>query len=107
VIGTRKILFLSFIVATVFACSSNNSVESDVQSDQEIGRSVFKDKCVICHGNDGRKGLGGAKLLPNSTLSVAQRVELISQGKGKMMPYAGVLTPQEIKAVAEYTTTLK
>lgn len=103
----QKILFLSFLVTTILACSSTSGVETDVRTSQEIGQSVFKDKCVICHGKDGRKGLGGAKLLPNSTLSVAERIDLISKGKGKMMPYEGVLSPEEIKAVAEYTTTLK
>lgn len=103
---TQKILCF-FILGTFWTCSSEPSAERGTLTGLDLGQSVFEDKCTVCHGNDGRKGLVGAKTIPESTFSVAERIELISRGKGKMMPYEGILTPEEIKAVAEYTATLK
>lgn len=46
-------------------------------------------------------------MLPDSRLSVEERVLLITHGKGTMMPYKGILSKEEIRQVAEYTLTLK
>jgi hypothetical protein len=48
-----------------------------------------------------------AKILPESKLTKEQRIQIVLQGKGNMMPYKGVLSMQEIEAVVDYTLTLK
>ena len=99
---------LGSVLMLVWACSTGSGEKNlDASKKPVTGQSVYKTHCAICHGDDGRKGFAGAKLLPESMLSVAERVALITRGKGAMMPFADVLKTDEIKAVAEYTTTLK
>lgn len=69
--------------------------------------AVFRQKCVLCHGADGALGLNGAKNLGESTLSLEDRINIITNGKKLMAPFNTVLSPEEIKAAAEYTQTLK
>ncbi len=71
------------------------------------GMDVFRQKCVTCHGADGTLGLNGAKDLTQSTLTLEERVNIITNGKKLMTPFGTVLRPEEIQAVAEYTQALK
>ncbi len=93
------------LLALVWACGGG---ETQTETDPTaLGKKLYKTQCSICHGDDGRKGLSGAKLIPESALDVKQRITLITKGKGNMMPYAGILSEEEIEAVAAYTMTLK
>ena len=71
------------------------------------GKAIFAAKCAACHGADG-KGQGsmgkklGVKDLTASKLSAAEMEAMVVSGKGKMTPFAGKLTPAEIKDVAAY-----
>jgi len=71
------------------------------------GFQIYKQHCVTCHGDNGKMGLNGAKPLPESKMTLEERITHISNGKGAMQPYKGILSPEEIKAVAEYTFQLK
>lgn len=71
------------------------------------GMAVFRQYCVVCHGADGKLGLNGAKDLSVSALTLEERLNIITNGKKLMTPFNEVLSPEEIKAVAEYTLTLK
>lgn len=64
------------------------------------GASLYKANCVVCHGNDGKLGLSGAKDLSISTLGVAEMKELILHGKG-LMPAAQV-NEEQAAAIADY-----
>lgn len=103
----RSSLILFFVLAIVWSCGSAGESENGRIIGEDLGKQLFKTNCAICHGDDGRKGLSGAKMIPESELSVKQRIQLINQGKGNMMPYRGLLSEEEIAAVANYTTTLK
>lgn len=70
------------------------------------GMAIFRQYCVTCHGADGKLGLNGAKDLTLSTLTLDERINVITYGKKVMTPFNEVLTPEEIKAVAEYTQKL-
>ncbi len=96
-----------FLLAIVWACGGNQSETQKETDPLALGKKLYKTQCSICHGDDGRKGLSGAKLIPESTLDMKQRIMLITKGKGNMMPYAGILSKEEIEAVAAYTMTLK
>jgi cytochrome c6 len=100
------IFFLSFALALGISACGEPPQTVDV-SQSISGPDIFKKYCQTCHGGDGKLGLNGAKDLTASALSVEQRVELISNGKGVMTPFKSILTPEQIRAVAEYTTTLK
>ncbi len=71
------------------------------------GAAVFRKNCTTCHGSDGALGLNGAKDLRASTLNFDERVTIITEGKKLMTPFGAILSPGEIKAVAEYTLSLK
>lgn len=70
------------------------------------GMAIFRQYCVVCHGADGKLALNGAKDLTISTLTLEERLNIITNGKKLMTPFNEILTPEEIKAVAEYTQTL-
>lgn len=71
------------------------------------GQELFNASCVSCHGTDGKLGLSGAKDLSITTMDVEAKIEIIKNGKNAMAAYAGTLTDEQIKAVAEYTESLK
>ena len=92
------ILFGLFIIA----CGSPKEKTSVVD-----GAAIFKTHCQLCHGDDGKLGLNGAKDLSVSPLTEVERVEIITNGRNTMLSYANILSEEEIAAVAEYTTTFK
>lgn len=71
------------------------------------GAALFRKHCVVCHGADGTLGLNGAKDLTQSALPLEERINIITHGKKLMTPFGSILSQDEIKAVAEYTLTLK
>lgn len=77
------------------------------QQEAPDGQAVFRQNCTVCHGPDGKLGLNGAKDLSLSALPLEERINQITNGKNLMTPFSGILSPAEIKAVAEYTITLK
>ncbi len=73
------------------------------------GARIFKTRCVACHGSKGDMGANGAANLQQSNISLEERIATVTHGrldKG-MQAFKGILEPDEIKAVAEYTITLK
>ena len=72
----------------------------------DLGEKLYKNKCVICHGIDGDLQFNGAKNIQESVLTLEDRINLINNGKGLMTPFKGILTEDEMKAVAEYSMKL-
>jgi mono/diheme cytochrome c family protein len=101
----RSLSILSVIFLTVWACSGPQPQEAE-NLDEKPADALYKTHCSICHGDDGRKGLAGARILPESKLSLDERVALITKGKGNMMAYEGLLNAKQIEAIAQYTMTL-
>jgi mono/diheme cytochrome c family protein len=68
------------------------------------GHEVFTTACVPCHGEDGLGGHGGGAPLdqvkdPNLV------IQMVNDGRGSMPPLSGLLSPQQIRAVAAYVTS--
>jgi len=80
---------------------------------QSSGEAIYKAKCLSCHGPTGQadSGVGKAmKVKPITDPSVkkqteAEMVEATAKGAGKMQPYKGKLTDEEIKASVDYFRT--
>ena len=51
-------------------------------------------------------GLNGAKDITQSSLMLGDRIQVITNGRNLMTPFKGLLTDEEIKAVALYSITL-
>jgi cytochrome c6 len=107
----NKFFIFFAIVLMTYACAnkSKNDAPSDDSASVETvdGAQVFKTRCELCHGADGKLGANGSKDLTISDFDLNERIAMISNGKGVMTPFKDILSLAEIKAVAEYTMTLK
>jgi cytochrome c6 len=73
----------------------------------EDAKTLFSQKCVACHGPDGKgqTAMGKKMNAPDLTaakLSEADAEKVIANGKGKMTAYKGKLSPEQIKSLAAY-----
>ncbi len=98
-----KILVSILLLSAVIACAGKESGQATGTPD---GEALFKKYCILCHGVDGKLGLNGSKDISVSLLTLEERIIQVTKGKNTMTPYEGILSPAEIKAVAEYSMTL-
>lgn len=78
------------------------------------GQAIFKSKCALCHGVDGRgntplgKQLQAADLRSNKVqkLSDAKIGEIIHDGQANMPSFADQLSAEEINHVVKYIRAL-
>ncbi len=96
-------LFLALFF-TILSCS--NSTNANTKSPNADVEKLYKIHCNLCHGINGKLGLGGAKDLTKSTMDLDQRIAIIRSGKGAMAAYEKILSKKEIKALAKYTMEL-
>jgi cytochrome c6 len=79
------------------------------------GAGVYKSKCAMCHGADGKgdtavgksmklRDLGSADVQKQTD---AELIEITTNGKGKMPGYKGKLSDAQIKQVVAYIRTFK
>ena len=80
----------------------------------EDGKALFDAKCAVCHGTNGvpksiakaSPALNDAKWQKGTTVEAIEK--RITEGKAPTMkPFKDKLTPEQIKAVADYVLTLK
>ncbi len=115
---TTYILFAVAMLALV-SCGGGASESTDSSSSAGTassapaeeaapdGQKIFRTYCVTCHGLDGKLALNGAKDLTVSEVPLEERIVQVTEGKNLMTPFKGILSEEEIQAVAEYTMTLK
>ena len=81
---------------------------------QNTGESVFKAKCAMCHGADGSGGTPVGKSLKIRDLRLpevqkqtnAELTQIIAKGKGKMPPFEGKLSKEQIEQLVAYVREL-
>lgn len=83
------------------------SASGTKSSSNRKGRLIYKQYCVICHGADGKLAVSDAKDLSVSTISMEERIDQITNGRGLMTPYKDILSEEQIKLVAEYIEELR
>lgn len=71
------------------------------------GIDIYSQYCVSCHGENGKKGLSGAKDLSLSVLSEQEIIDIITNGKNNMMGYKSLLNQEQIKKVASHIQSLR
>lgn len=106
----KKYIFLFFCVGFIFACGSEEKSPSEKPTASAPkkavdGKKVWKTYCVACHGLYGDMEVNGAKNLNLSTLPVAERINIITNGKNVMTPFKDVLSAEQIEAVAKFTVS--
>lgn len=95
----------------VFSCTPDQ-VSSDEKPVEQTapapdGASIYKHRCVSCHGADGKLGFAGARDLTKSILPLTMIEIQVAQGKGAMNGFEKILTPEEIKSVSAYVFTFR
>lgn len=99
------------VVALFLASCGNNDHPPRLSSDGAISQAevkrIYQMKCSICHGTDGKLMIGGAPDLSISTISLEERIALITYGKETMPPQKDILSAEEIKAVAAYVENFR
>lgn len=96
------ILFLFFSV--LFACA---------QSDATASKDLFKSRCALCHGDDGKGTTTLGKQMKAMDLNSpkvqiqknAALKQVISNGKGNMPPFGAVLSDDQINSLLKYVRT--
>lgn len=78
----------------------------------ESGQDIYKAHCQSCHGPNGQPSAGMVKMMGVKPASEYQGTDdewfkAVRDGKGKMKPFAGKLTDDQIKAAIAYFRTLK
>jgi cytochrome c6 len=69
--------------------------------------ALYASKCAACHGKDGKgtssgQKMGAKDLASEKSEPVAEIVDDIAKGKGKMPAFKGKLSAEEIEALAKY-----
>ena len=73
----------------------------------EHGRLLYMAQCVVCHGEDGKANLAGAKDLTISTKTDDEIIDLIKSGKNAMPKMAAIYNADELRALTVYVNSLK
>jgi len=84
-------------------------------SGQTPGESLYKTKCAVCHGPDGKgeTAVGKANKLRDLGSTDVQKQsddelsDIITSGKGKMPAYGKSLKPEQIKELVAYIRSFK
>lgn len=114
---TSGLLFL--VVLLLASCGGSESGEKTDTSTSKpeaaspavdkiaAGEKIFRTYCITCHGIDGKLELNGAKDLSISEVPLEERINQVTNGKGLMTPFKGILSDEQIQHVSEYTMSLK
>lgn len=71
-----------------------------VEAGNVNGMEIYKGKCVVCHGDNGKAGLSGASDLSATTLSADSMKQIILHGRNLMAPVD--VSDEQAAAVAAY-----
>ncbi len=74
---------------------------------EEHGKALYNAQCIVCHGEDGRANLAGAKDLTISEKTDDEIADLIKNGKNTMPAMKDIYSDGEIKALISYVKTLR
>lgn len=115
----KKILIFAILASFMVACGGSTEGTDDAKkttasapapkpaADAPDGAKIYKTNCIACHGLYGDMGASGAFNLQTSVLTLEERIDVITNGRNLMAPWGSILKEDQIKAVAEYTFTLK
>jgi mono/diheme cytochrome c family protein/DNA-binding beta-propeller fold protein YncE len=98
----------AMLLAGALALASFSPFAAAAEPGDNPAATLFAEHCATCHGAD-RLGGTGPALLPESLVRLKKGAagEVIAQGRPgtKMEGFAGKLTPEQVKLLAEYVYT--
>jgi cytochrome c6 len=75
---------------------------------QDASESLYKSKCAMCHGADGKKlAAHDLQSADVQKMSDADLAAVITNGKPPKMPAYNSLKPEEVKGLVAYVRSLK
>ncbi len=102
----KRFLCLALLLGVVLMVSVPKASADD-------SADLFKSKCQMCHGADGKGTPTGTKMGAHDFHSAdvqkmtdAQLIDTITNGKNKMPAYKDKLTADQIKGLAAYVKSL-
>ena len=95
---------LLFLSALLFSCSSTTTKTKAVPASP---LDLYNGNCGICHGDDGAKGLSGAKDLSITQMTTEELLVIIQNGKGGMAGFKTLLSAEEIDLLVQHVQSLK
>jgi mono/diheme cytochrome c family protein len=81
-------------------------VSNPVEQGKHLYYNATPAACVVCHGENGKGGIAGAKDMTISKLSDAEMAAMIKNGKNAMPKYKN-LTDDQVNSLVAYIRTLK
>jgi mono/diheme cytochrome c family protein len=113
----KTFLFISaatFVIFSVQSCGTDASkkpgadtVDSATVSPSVNGKTLYEEKCTLCHGADGKQNTMGAADLSTSTLNHETVTTIIKTGKNGMKAFSPELNDEQIEAVGTYVESLR
>ncbi|NBU35321.1 MAG: cytochrome c [Bacteroidetes bacterium] len=105
----KNILIFASLFASILLMGAKISYDTPTGNRPTAvdGKKIYKQYCVTCHGIYGDMGASGAANLAISKLKLNERIEVITNGRKAMASFKALLDKEKIKAVAQYTMTLK
>ena len=89
----------SFGIAEVYSKRKGVTADSAAVTATD-GKSLYEAKCAMCHGNDGKLGMAGAKDISVTTLNSGEIAGVILNGKGSMNKVE--VSEEQANAIAAY-----
>ena len=109
IVNVVEVMALACAVVFVVLLFTNEGDNASTAAADTVGARVFAANCARCHGADGNGGLG-PKLAGGAIVRLYPRIPdqaaVVTDGRGGMPSFGGVLTPAEIQAVVRYTRAL-
>jgi cytochrome c6 len=104
--SSKVIAGIVVLAAAAMLCTPANADDKSA--------ALYKQKCVTCHGADGKGDTSAGKAMKAGSFADAAVAKMsdddiaaaIEKGKGKMPPYGKSLKPEEIRALVVYIRTL-
>lgn len=114
----KKIILCIAVAASgmFFAQSCGNDATKEEKKDSAAapvveattsGSVLYEEKCMMCHGADGKQNTMGASDLSTSALSHETVVTVITSGRNGMRAFSPELNAEQIEAVAKYVESLR
>lgn len=106
---TKFAIIFIFIVFATAACIKQRSARYSITNSKAYEASLFRQNCMICHGPEGEgKMLDDGRRIPNirdgeHKYNTDQQIyDHIANGGNGMVPFRGILSDREIKALVEF-----
>ncbi|HMF90994.1 MAG TPA: cytochrome c [Candidatus Angelobacter sp.] len=104
----KRLLITLAVISALLALGATGAVA------QDDAAALYKAKCQVCHGPDGKGTAAGQKLgvkdlhSPEvAKMTDAQLLEITKKGKEKMPGYDKKLTDDQLKGLIKFVRSLK